>query len=301
MSAGLSMQFELQELSKEAWQRTRARLDGLTDEELLWEPVAGCWSVRPMADGRWFLDGSVETVGPPPFTTIGWRMVHLIGCYGSDRNSRWLGVEVPLAPTNASRAEAPHTAAAAIEVLERAHERWDAVLAAADDAVLAAPIGPIGGQYAAASRAALVLHQLDEVIHHGAEIGVLRDLYRAQRTPAHPDPSIAALVASPTMPDADAFRAAPSDTIVGELAAFGRFDLVEAALGHGLPVDGSPPTALHRAAGVGRAEIVEQLLRAGADPSLRDPTWHATPGEWASFFGHVELAARLSAERDDAG
>jgi hypothetical protein len=26
--------------------------------------------------------------------------------------------------------------------------------------------------------AALVLHQLDEQVHHGAELGVLRDLYR---------------------------------------------------------------------------------------------------------------------------
>jgi hypothetical protein len=28
-----------------------------------------------------------------------------------------------------------------------------------------------------------VLHQLDEQIHHGAELGVLRDLYRHSRTP----------------------------------------------------------------------------------------------------------------------
>ena len=25
----------------------RPRLDGLTDDEYLWEPVPGCWSVRP--------------------------------------------------------------------------------------------------------------------------------------------------------------------------------------------------------------------------------------------------------------
>lgn len=27
----------------------RSRLSGLTDEEYLWEPVAGAWSVRPHA------------------------------------------------------------------------------------------------------------------------------------------------------------------------------------------------------------------------------------------------------------
>ena len=28
----------------------RPRLDGLTDEQLLWEPVAGMWSIRRRAD-----------------------------------------------------------------------------------------------------------------------------------------------------------------------------------------------------------------------------------------------------------
>ena len=287
------MQHELLLLSEETWNRTRARLAGLTDEELLWSPAPGCWSVRPLADGTWITDGAVESRRPPPFTTIAWRMVHLIGCYGSDRNSRWLGVEVSLTPIEDSVEPAPHTAADAIAVLEQAHERWRAVLEVADDAVLAEPIGPIGGQYADASRAGLLVHQLDEVIHHGAEIAVLRDLYRAQRDPVHPDATIAALLASPTVPDAAAFRAAPADEVVGALAESGRFDLVEAAVVLGLPVDGAAPTALHRAAGRGRAEIVELLVAAGADVSLRDPTWQATPAEWAAFFGHHDLAARL--------
>ncbi|MGH3663611.1 MAG: DinB family protein, partial [Micromonosporaceae bacterium] len=30
------------------WQhQLRPGLDGLTDDEYFWEPVAGCWSVRP--------------------------------------------------------------------------------------------------------------------------------------------------------------------------------------------------------------------------------------------------------------
>ena len=291
--AELSMHHELLLLSNDTWARTRGRLEGLTDDELLWQPAPACWTVRPLRDGTWITDGTVEQRTVPPFTTIGWRMVHLIGCYGSDRNSRWLGVDVPLAPIEDSLVPAPHTAAESIAVLEQAHARWRAVLEAADDEVLAAPIGPIGGQYREASRAGLVIHQLDEVIHHAAEIATLRDLYRAQREPAHPDPAIAALVASPTTPGDDAFRAAPADTVVAELAALGRFDLVEAAVALGLPVDGPPPTALHRAAGQGRTEVVEQLLAAGADPTVRDPTWNATPAEWAAFFRHHDLAARL--------
>ena len=33
------------------------------------------------------------------------------------------------------------------------------------------------GPYAESSKADLALHVLDEVIHHGAEVGLLRDLY----------------------------------------------------------------------------------------------------------------------------
>jgi len=30
------------------WQhQLRPRVDGLTDEEYFWEPVPGCWSIRP--------------------------------------------------------------------------------------------------------------------------------------------------------------------------------------------------------------------------------------------------------------
>ena len=280
-------------LSDGTWGRTRARLEGLTDDELLWQPVPGAWTVRPLADGNWILDGAMPAPPTPPFTTIAWRLMHLIGCYGATRNSEWVGVEVDAEPVHSGTEPAPHTAASAIELLERAHARWRLVLEAADDAVLSELIGPIGGPYAEAPRAGLVIHQLDEIIHHAAEIAVLRDLYRAQREPVHPDPTIAALVSAPSMPDEAAFRAAPAGTVVGELAALGRWDLVQAAVERGLPVDGRPPTALHRAAGLGRSEVVDQLLAAGADPTLEDPMFRGTPAVWAAYFGHEALAGRL--------
>ena len=46
-----------------------------------------------------------------------------------------------------------------------------------DDAGLAEPCGPAEGPYAEESMATLVLHINREVIHHGAEIALLRDLY----------------------------------------------------------------------------------------------------------------------------
>ena len=41
----------------------------------------------------------------------------------------------------------------------------------------AAPLGPSWGPYAESSTVDLALHVLDEVVHHGAEVGLLRDLY----------------------------------------------------------------------------------------------------------------------------
>ena len=38
-------------------------LDTLTDEEYLWEPVPGCWSIRPTGPGG---RGEIEQVWPDP-------------------------------------------------------------------------------------------------------------------------------------------------------------------------------------------------------------------------------------------
>jgi len=55
---------------------------------------------------------------------------------------------------------------------------WRGGLAALDDHGMAQPLGPMGGPYADDSMAALALHVSRETMHHGGEIGVLRDLYR---------------------------------------------------------------------------------------------------------------------------
>ena len=44
---------------------------------------------------------------------------------------------------------------------------------------LARPVGPTEGPWADAPMASLVLHITREVLHHGAEVLLLRDLYRA--------------------------------------------------------------------------------------------------------------------------
>ena len=83
------------------------RLQGLTDEEYLWEPAEGAWSVRPDASGRMVVDH--QTPVPDPHR----------------------------------------------------------------------PLGPKGAYFADDSMLGLVVHVSREAIHHGAEICLLRDLYRA--------------------------------------------------------------------------------------------------------------------------
>jgi hypothetical protein len=41
---------------------------------------------------------------------------------------------------------------------------------------LADRLGPVAGPYADSDKGAFVLHQIDEMIHHGAELALLRDL-----------------------------------------------------------------------------------------------------------------------------
>lgn len=287
--AAISMKEHLVGVSDHVWDRTRQRLDGLTDEELLWEPYPGCWSLRRLRDGSWVSDWVPEPPPLPPLTTLAWRMVHLIGCYGSARNSEWLGVEVSTAPVE-SWSVTPVTAADAIGSLEHAHTRWRHVLDMVDDDDLARRLGPIGGPYADETCAAFVLHMLDEVIHHGAEVAVMRDLYRAASGQIHTDPLVARLMRG----DVTGFdQAAGRTDLVGELARVGRWDLVEAALERGCPPDGPAPTALHYAAAIGMEQMVDALLAAGADQMLKDPQFQATPSGWAQYFGHADLARRL--------
>jgi hypothetical protein len=160
--------------------RTRSRLAALTDEEYFWEPVAGCCSVRRTESGSYLAEDPADADNPPPFTTIAWRLWHLIGCYGGKRNPEWLGME--RSPGGFEMEDAvPATAAEAIIVLERAQAFWQDLLQALPPDAWWGKLGPAAGPYAEDDRASLVLHQLDEQIHHGAELGVLRDLYTHNR------------------------------------------------------------------------------------------------------------------------
>jgi hypothetical protein len=287
------MHQELVDLSDEAWHRLRERVEGLTDEEYLWEPAPGCWTIRPRPDGTWVADSVLPRPEPEPFTTLAWRLWHIIDMYGEDRAPRWLDVPPQGPPIGLDSPEgAPATAADAIALLERAHDRWDAHLALVDDARLAEPVGSVAGpQYASRSRAAYVLHMLDEFIHHGAEVGQLRDLWRWQR-PLDEDPTSEHLMRGDERALGSASLSADE---VLDAARYARWGLVRQLVQRGAPITATGLTPLHLAAGAGEVEVVRLLLDHGADASATDPQFRATPLQWAEFLDHPEVVEILTA------
>ena len=75
----------------------------------------------------------------------------------------------------------PGTAADALAWLDDGYQRWTAGVRQLTPERLAAPIGPTGGPFADSPMASLIVHINREVLHHGAEVCLLRDLYRAQQ------------------------------------------------------------------------------------------------------------------------
>ena len=73
------------------------------------------------------------------------------------------------------------TADEALAQLDAAYAAWTAGVATLGEDGLARPVGPAEGHFGESPYADLVLHINRELIHHGAEICLLRDLYRATR------------------------------------------------------------------------------------------------------------------------
>jgi len=163
----------------------------LTDEEYRWEPVPGCWSVRRHADGpgrgatilvgagEWGRDSAPEHPYPPPFTTIAWRLSHI---------SEMLAIRADYTVGDRDMtSDTYHNsggAMGAIKMFSDAAEAWRAALAGADDAALdtvgysAYPYGSDPGELFLD----IVWWVNQEILHHGAEIALLRDLYRAMHS-----------------------------------------------------------------------------------------------------------------------
>ena len=161
----------------------RPRLDGLTDEEYRWEPVRGAWNVRPRGTGTapmaagtgpFTIDFAFPEPDPAPVTTIAWRMGHiLVGVLGMRLAGHFGGPSVDY-----DTYEYPGDAATALARLDDVYAAWIRAIRGLDDEGLRRPCGPAEGPFAEEPMATLVLHINREMLHHGAEISLLRDLYR---------------------------------------------------------------------------------------------------------------------------
>lgn len=288
---------ELRRLSDTVWERTRRRLDGLAEEEYRWEPAPGCWSIRERRDGTSFHEWA-PIVHPDPFTTLAWRLWHLIDMYGEDRAPLWLDVPAQgeAVGLDAPDPTPPATAANALTQLDRAHARWDAHLALVDDERLGALIGPVGGEYADSTRAGYVLHMLDEFIHHGAEISMLRDLYRWQR-PISADPLTERAIRGDDslLAEVASVDAATASALLSTAASFGRWALVEELIERGIAPAATGRTPAHVAAGAGELDVLRKLVDVGADLRARDGDFDSTPLTWARFMRRDNVVAWLEA------
>lgn len=160
----------------------RPRLEGLTDDEYFWEPTPGAWNVHPRGQGSTEMQGGSGALTidfaqpepvPAPVTTIAWRLAHIIvGVLGARVHSHFGGPEVDY-----QTFEYAGTADEALAQLDEAFAAWTAGARTWDEAALAEPCGPSEGPWAEHPRVELVLHINRELIHHGAEIALLRDLY----------------------------------------------------------------------------------------------------------------------------
>ncbi|MEV6233644.1 DinB family protein [Saccharopolyspora shandongensis] len=156
------------------WTMWRPGLDGLTDEEYFWEPVAECWSLRQVDDG-WAMDFGYPEPVPSPFTTIAWRLGHISGHVFAMRASNHFGD----ASYRMDDHDYPGTAAAALSYLDEQKALWRNGIGALDVEGWEKSVGPAEGPFADRSYVALALHLNRELFHHGAEVSLLRDLYRA--------------------------------------------------------------------------------------------------------------------------
>jgi hypothetical protein len=159
--------------------RLFGRLEGLTDAEYLWEPAEDSLNIGPRTDGSFGVDElfpeSVPDV-PDPVTTIAWRIMHIgTGCLRGYVIHFFEDVR-----DFGDRLAWPGTAKEGVQALAEDWERFVSRIASLGDERLLAPMCLGQGGWADEHYLKLALHALDEVAHHGGEIGLLRDLYLRQ-------------------------------------------------------------------------------------------------------------------------
>jgi hypothetical protein len=155
------------------------RLEGLTDEEYVWEPAGSVWTVR-RRQGRFLPDQStwapVPNAAPP--RTLAWSIGH-VG-WGSLIRADWLVGERSMGEDDL---DWPITAGDGIEFLQRGLGAWRQGIGTMTDLDLdtvgrsAYP----GGLDPTLPLLDIVWWVNKELIEHAAEIWFVRDLYAARQ------------------------------------------------------------------------------------------------------------------------
>jgi hypothetical protein len=153
-------------------------LEDIGDDDCFWEPGDPCWSVRRREDatvgwgtGAWVCEDRWPPPDPLPLTTIAWRMAHLAAWTDIYRN--WTFEDQTLGLLDF---DVPGTRDGLAAWLFAGQDRFRAEVATLDDTQLGelrpAHWGDLVPTHDLVSAIAV------EHIHHGAEIGLLRDLRR---------------------------------------------------------------------------------------------------------------------------
>jgi uncharacterized damage-inducible protein DinB len=157
----------------------RRVLAKVTTEEFFWEPVADCWTVHRRSEdrgvsvdgsGEWVIDYDPSQPRPAPFTTIAWRTVHVAAVnylyWDYAFGSASLSFDLDL----------PGDVAEATDWLFASHQPVRDALDWLTDADLDRQVPTNWGESWPLHRVIGTL--VNEQVHHGAEVSLLRDLYR---------------------------------------------------------------------------------------------------------------------------
>jgi hypothetical protein len=169
-------------------QLSRARIDGVTDGEMVWEPAPGSWSVRLRSEattpdaygpGKHVLDhdSSLDPFANATVSTIAWRVGHLVSMFAG----RW---EWTFGNRTTDPAELVDFVpeASMVDRLWQEIDRWATSL----DGLTDEQLDEVGfGQFQWGldphiAFIGIVRWMNREAIHHLAEIALLRDLYAAR-------------------------------------------------------------------------------------------------------------------------
>jgi hypothetical protein len=168
----------LDSVLRKSFDNVRWLLEDVGDDDCFWEPATPCWSVRRRGDasegwgtGLWVCEDIWPPPNPLPVTSIAWRMAHLAAW--TDIYRDWTFEDQNL---GLNQFEVPGTRHGVAEWVHSAQDRFTRSVEQLDDADLVELRPAHYGPHLPIHR--LVSGIAVEHIHHGAEIGLLRDLRR---------------------------------------------------------------------------------------------------------------------------